>query len=87
MFEKLDRVPEKYRGVDKQAPASLLAKRFNDFCRKHGLGKLCTEYSLKGRCHCKNKKSPFVHKNMLFSPLVKEFLTTVQVDVLKVFPN
>jgi hypothetical protein len=49
--------------TNKESALAKFRKAFNDCCRSQGLGKLCTEYAITGRCGCANAKtkSPFSH--------------------------
>jgi hypothetical protein len=64
LCESLTELPSNARcSTNKDSALAKFRKAFNDCCRSRGLGKLCTEYALTGRCDCTKAaiKSPFSH--------------------------
>ena len=52
-----DLPPSSSPRVSKTDPLSVLKKKFNDFCKERGVGKLCAQFAITGNCDCVDRKA------------------------------
>lgn len=74
MLCTISEIPKSARGSLKQEDLQVVFKKqFSLFCKEHSLGKLCAEFTFKGKCECP-EGSQFLHEFRREEEPFKRFL-------------